>query len=136
MFPFNIDIDEDGGEEEADKEPCEYGIDFSTGQLTGKKVYGLEAIKVWIYLALGTPRYRMEHHSWDYGHELEELIGLTPDEDYIMSTAKCMIEECLQQNKHILGISDFIGRIEDDNLICTFTVETDLGDVEGVEADV
>ena len=38
--------------------PKEYGIDFKTGQLTGEIVEGLEAVKVWIWLVLQTPRYR------------------------------------------------------------------------------
>lgn len=37
--------------------PKEYGIDFATGQLTGKIVEGKEAIKVWIWNCLKTQRF-------------------------------------------------------------------------------
>ena len=40
------------------KVPREYGINFQTGQLTGKIVEGVEAIKVWIWLCLHTERFR------------------------------------------------------------------------------
>ena len=65
MFPY--DIEEEEVDEEQDQEeqsiPVEYGIDFETGQLTGKKVYGIEALKVWIWNALVTDRYRYEISS-------------------------------------------------------------------------
>ena len=38
--------------------PREYGVDFRTGQLTGKIVEGIEAVKVWIWSCLHTERYR------------------------------------------------------------------------------
>ena len=56
MFPF------EETEEETQEEnlyiPREYGIDFETGQLSGKMVEGYDALLVWAWLALRTPRYR------------------------------------------------------------------------------
>ena len=43
--------------------PKEYGIDFVTGQLTGKIVEGKEAIKVWIWNCLKTQRFRYPIYS-------------------------------------------------------------------------
>ena len=40
-----------------------------------KIVYKNEAIKVWIYKAIKTNRYQHEIYSWDYGCEIESLIG-------------------------------------------------------------
>lgn len=55
MFPF------EETEEETQEEnlyiPREYGIDFETGQLSGKMVEGYDALLVWAWLALRTPRY-------------------------------------------------------------------------------
>lgn len=49
-------------EEETQEEnlyiPREYGINFETGQLSGKMVEGYDALLVWAWLALRTPRYR------------------------------------------------------------------------------
>lgn len=55
--------------------PKEYGIDFTTGQLTGQIVEGIEAIKVWIWNCLHTQRFRYPIYSWDYGADLEQYIG-------------------------------------------------------------
>lgn len=136
MFPYDIEEEELDEEQEAQKNPVEYGINFETGQLTGQKVYGIEAIKVWIWNTLMTDRYRYEHHSWNYGHELENLIGTCNDEDYIRTTAKEMIEECLTINEHITGIDEFDIKTDGDSLSCTFTVMTDFGEIEGVSIDV
>ena len=139
MFPFDIEdeeVDVDSIETE-EAIPVEYGIDFETGQLTGKKVYGLDAIKVWVWNALATSRYRYQHHSWEYGHELENLIGTTNDIEYISASARGMIEECLKVNPHITGISDFQCINNGmDSIVCSFRIITDLGDIEGVEINV
>lgn len=136
MFPFDIEDDEVTEEDEENILPVEYGIDFTTGQLTGKKVYGLDAVKVWIWNALATQRYRYPHHTWQFGNELENLIGTTNDIDYLSAAAEGMIEECLKVNPHIEGITDFECISEGDTLTCTFTVQTNLGDIEGVKAGV
>ena len=40
-----------------------------------KIVYGNEGIKVWIYKAIKTNRYEFEIYTWDYGSEIESLLG-------------------------------------------------------------
>ena len=56
MFPFADTESDDITEEEY--VPKEYGIDFKTGQLSGKIVEGVDALMVWCWIALHTPRYR------------------------------------------------------------------------------
>ena len=73
MFPF-VDTEEENTEEEQ-YIPKEYGINFETGQLSGKIVEGYDAILVWAWLALHTPRYRYYIYSEDYGQEYEDLVG-------------------------------------------------------------
>ena len=131
-FPFELDPDDDIEEieEETDYDiPREYGIDFETGELNGKIVEGLDAIKVWIYIALRVPRYRYVAYSWDYGCELDDLIGNTSDTDYITAEVPRIIEECLMQNKYIKSVNDFDVTIIDENITCSFTVQTDFGEV-------
>lgn len=110
--------------------PKEYGIDFETGQLTGKIVAGLEAIKVWIWLVLQTPRYRYYIYTWDYGNEFENLIGQGYTEEHIESEAKRMTEECLIVNKNIQGITKFNIKMTATTLTVSFTVETIYGNIE------
>ena len=55
--------------------PKEYEMDFETGMLTGHVVSGIEAIKVWIWCALHTQRFRYAIYSWDYGADVEQYFG-------------------------------------------------------------
>ena len=123
-FPFEIDE----SVEMQVNEPCEYGIDFETGKLTGIKVYGLEAIKVWIWNALKTSRYRHVIHSWDFGNELEDLIGKGYSEEYINTEVPRMISECLLINENILGVKDFNFSLRGDKLHGSFVVNTTYGE--------
>lgn len=130
MFPFDLEDEEVEVTESEEKVYKEHEIDYTTGQLTGRIVEGLEAVKVWIYLALSTDRYHFQQYSWDYGNELSNLIGTTTDQEYISMEAKRLVEECLYQNSHITEINDFVATIENDKLSMSFTVETDYGEVE------
>ncbi|MBE6022763.1 MAG: DUF2634 domain-containing protein [Cellulosilyticum sp.] len=53
----------------------EYEFDFGNNTLTGKILEGKAALKMWIYKALLTSRYTYPIYSWDYGQDLDELIG-------------------------------------------------------------
>lgn len=84
----------------------EWGVDFKTGQLTGRIVEGAEAIKVWAWNALKTQRYRYPIYSWYYGSDLEELIGNQYSEEYIKAEVQRMLEECLLENPNIEEVTD------------------------------
>lgn len=109
--------------------PKEYEVDFETGQLTGRIVEGKEAVKVWIWFALQTPRYRHYIYSWDYGSEFEELIGQRYTEEYIDSEVQRMINDCLLVNKNIQSVSDFSVDMKGSCLTVGFTANTIYGDI-------
>ena len=133
LYPF-VNISEEM--EDSETQPYrEYGLDFETGQLTGKIVEGLEAVKVWVWLALQTPRYRYYVYSWNYGQEYEDLIGKGYSRDYILSELERMTEECLTVNSYITGIRDFLAEFEGEKVNIMFTILTDFGDEE-VSVDV
>lgn len=130
LFPAYI---ENGIQSQTTKKqviPKEYGMDFETGQLTGEIVEGLEAVKVWIWLALQIPRYRHYIYTWDYGNEFEDLMGRSYTKEYIESQARRMTEDCLFINENIRGISDFSADMEKDVLTISFTAETIYGDID------
>ena len=137
MFPFDIEEDdvEIIEEDETDKEPSDYEIDFTTGELTGRIITGLDAIKQWIRLALGTDRYFYNQFSWDYGSELNELIGQSYSEEYIESEVTRMVTDALSTNKDIDGISSLHVVMENDSLQISFIVNTPYGNGE-VEVNV
>lgn len=128
MFPFEIDDEkeillDDMGE----IEPKEYEINYVTGQLTGRVVTGLDAIKAWAWLALKTDRYKYQQYSWDYGNEFETLIGQSLSQDYAETELERMIVECLTVNPYIIGIEDLECSLEEEKVTAKFTIVTDYG---------
>ena len=112
------------------KVPQEYGIDFQTGQLTGKIVEGVEAIKVWIWLCLHTERFRHAIYSADYGASLEQYIGHVVTDEYVNTDCESEITEALLINEHIESIEDFEVVRGVDRLNISFRVVTRFGDFE------
>lgn len=130
LFPF---IDKEEIQEttlDEKKVPIEYGIDFETGKLTGRTVKGKEAIKVWIYKALMTERYKYLIYTWDHGVELEELISKNFDREFIESEVQRYIKEALLVNEYIKEINNFQVTFEKTLLTCDFTVVTEFGEVD------
>ena len=70
-----------------------------------KIVEGNEAIKVWIYKALLTPRYNYSIYSWNYGSELMDLIGKAYTPSLTKEEAKRYIKEALSINPYILEVT-------------------------------
>lgn len=134
MFPF-IDNEEEDEQEESLYIPREYGIDFETGQLSGKIVEGYDALLVWVWLALQTPRYRYYIYSENYGQEYEDLIGKSYSTELTDSELERMTEECLTENPYITGIENFSCVKIEEKVTVTFSLITELGDGE-VSIDV
>lgn len=112
------------------KMPKEYGINFQTGQLTGKIVEGIEAIKVWIWLCLHTERFRHAIYSADYGTSLEQYIGHMLSEEYINTDCESEISDALLINEFIESIEDFEAVRNSDSLSISFRVVTKFGSLE------
>ena len=70
-----------------------------------KIVEGNEAIKVWVYKALLTPRYNYSIYSWDYGSELMDLVGKAYTSSLTKEEAKRYIKEALLINPYILEVT-------------------------------
>ena len=107
----------------------EYEFDFNNSILTGKLVEGKEALKMWIYKALLTNRYNYPIYSWDYGQDLEELIGQGYEHDFIKSEVERRIQDCLLVNKRITRCHSFEINLINDSLQISFTVDTPFGEV-------
>lgn len=129
MFPFDLD-DEIDVEQQEEKEPRDYEIDFKTGKLTGKIITGKKAIEQWIKIVLSTDRYFYTQYTWDHGSELNTLIGKNAKQDYVNSEVKRMIEEALSVNENITGIEDLNCTMDGDKLTISFTVQTVYGEAD------
>lgn len=123
-FPFEIEEVTVVEEPEIAKE---FEIDFKTGQLTGATVEGLEAVKAWVFLALKVGRYKHLIYSWDYGTELEDLIGKTYSLEYLNAEIPRLIEETLSLNKYIKGVDNFNIELSNDRISIMFDLDTVYG---------
>lgn len=129
LFPAYIEDEEILDElEETMGTPKEFGLDFKTGQLTGEIVEGIEAIKVWCYLALRVARYHFFICSWDYGNEIEDLYGNGYSAEHIKSEAARMIEECLLENDYIESVEISDANYKAGRFKATITIETIYGE--------
>lgn len=88
-------------------------------------VDGIESLKQFIYKLLSTEKYNYPIYSFNYGIELENLLG--KDYDYIKIELKRRIEECLLADKRINSVSDFKFTRNLDSLVVEFSVESVYG---------
>ena len=107
----------------------EYEFDFNNNTLTGKQLEEKEALRMWIYKALLTPRYVHPIYTWDYGQDIDELIGQGYEMDYIKSEVERRVIECLLINERIIRCHGFDINLINDTLHITFTAETTFGEV-------
>lgn len=89
-----------------------------------------EAIKMWIYKALLTPRYEFLIYSWDYGSEIKELIGRAYTYALTKEEAKRYIKECLEINPYIKNVNVYDVNFVSDTLKVKAKVDTIYGNVE------
>ena len=107
----------------------DFDFDFVKGVLTGKKVEGKDALKVWIYKAIKTKRYIHDVYTWDYGNDIEEIIGQGYDKGFIDSEVERRIKDCLMVNEKIKSCHDFNIELSNDHLTVNFKVESVYGEV-------
>lgn len=115
--------------------PVEYGIDFTSGRMTGRKVTEKEAIKCWIWNCIKTERYKYAIYSDQYGVELEQYIGQVPEREYIQTDIQQDITDALMQNQYITAVHDFNITFGDDDINIALTVDTLYGPIEYKDED-
>ena len=101
-----------------------YGINTQRAIISGY-IDGLDAVRQAVELIMSTERYVYPVYSWNYGVELESLIG--KDAAYITAEIKRRIREALEQDDRVKEISGFKLAKSDDELRVEFEVVTDYG---------
>ena len=91
---------------------------------TFKIVEGNQAIKVWCYKAIKTPRFQYDIYSWDYGSEVLSLIGKQYTPSLTQSELKRYIEEALLINPYILEVNVLDTSFKDTLLSANVKVKT------------
>lgn len=93
-------------------------------------VEGAEAVKTWVWKALVTQRARYEIYSWDFGSEVESLIGQPYTDELKRAEAVRYVREALEINPYITEVT--AASVEFDNGVLTIgvTVDTVYGEVQ------
>ncbi|WRS27212.1 DUF2634 domain-containing protein [Oscillospiraceae bacterium MB08-C2-2] len=92
-------------------------------------VTGKEAVKVWIWKALVTPRTVYDIYSWSFGNELESLMGQNFTKETKLAEANRYIREALEINPYIAGINDITVEFAKARLTIHVRVTTIYGEV-------
>lgn len=88
---------------------------------------GLDALKQAIYKVLNTERYEYPIYSFNYGVELETLLGKDPV--YVQIELKRRIRECLLRDDRITEADNFRFEMAGDTIKCTFDVHSIFGNL-------
>lgn len=117
IFPFIQPLSNEVQEKAKELETLplfqEYAYDFEKNCLLVDKesknilLYGIDALKVWIYKALKTDRYHYICYDDDFGSEAESLIGIVNDFDIYTSELQRYITEALIYNPYIQELKNF-----------------------------
>ena len=134
---FNIFLEKTDAEVEEMSIFKEYAIDFKTGEYIkeGNDIKVLEkneALKVWIFKALKTERFRYtEVYSDNYGSELETNIGTIYQKSVKDALMINQIRDTLLVNPYISECYNFEISNEDEYVPqITFNVKTVYGELE------
>ncbi len=92
----------------------EWAVDWEAGRFALRNgafytVSGLEALKIWVARALRPEcrRFLYTAWSWDYGNELEELMGGCVDRGILESRLRQYIREALLVSPYIKAVDGF-----------------------------
>ena len=81
-----------------------YKLNIEKNTIEGK-CEGIDAIKQTIYCILNTERFNHLIYSWNYGIEIEHLIGESIT--YVIPELERVINEALIQDSRVVQVSDF-----------------------------
>lgn len=115
--------------QEVNQPSLTYFIDFNTGRIVGM-VDGAAAVKQAVYMILQTERFDYLILSWNYGVEMNSLIGM--GYPVFESEAKRRIREALLQDERIKEVTDFKFKYVQDkrSVLIEFSVNTVFGNVQ------
>ena len=136
IFPFFTEVNDEEDLEEELPVFREYAYDFENNCLKTDSVGNTiiveenEALKIWIYKALITARYRYVTYTDDYGSELDDLTGIGLSYDIITSEIQRMITEALIYSPYITAIKDFNFEKLSAGIKVKFTVSSIYDDLE------
>lgn len=94
-------------------------------------VQGAQAVASWVWRALRVCRYRHELYTWDYGSELEGLIGQAYTAALKQAEARRYVEEALAVNPYIQAVRQIQTEFDEEGrLLIRGAVDTVYGPIE------
>ena len=126
---MDILLPQEAGTEEAQAVSATWRLDLDAMRVTRERIDGEEAVRQAAALRLLVPRFAHLIYSFDYGSELESLVG--KEMDYAQAAAVSIISEALTADDRIEEVSDFAFEEEGDRLTASFTVRLSDGAFRG-----
>lgn len=112
----------------ADQPTRTYKLDLDTGRVAGM-VDGVDAMKQVILKILLTERFAYLIYSWNYGIELNAVVGKSYQ--VFSSEIKRVITEALLADSRITAVADFkVEQIDKRSARVSFTADTVFGPIE------
>ena len=87
----------------------------------------IQAVEQAVFLILTTERYQWLIFSWNYGVELQNLIGKDPE--YCIPEIERRIREALLQDDRITAVENFEFELNKRKVLTTFTVISIFGNI-------
>ena len=111
-----------------------YRLDLERGRILPLgSINGIEAIEQAIKKALMTPRFRCLIYDNRYGSELKQtIISEDNTREFIETEIPRLVKDALSQDSRIRDVYGFSIAFDDEDVLISFTVRTDFGDV-GIE---
>ena len=105
-------------------------VTWNLDEMSGTKISSLDSLCQAIRVMLEVPRYRYPIYSWQYGSELDTLIGSGFSD--VQQKAPTMIRDALLRDDRIDEVDSFtVSRTQQrDATDITFTVHSRLGNIE------
>lgn len=104
-----------------------YQLDLENKRLGRRIAENAEAMNQAIFILLSVERFDYKIHSYDYGVELEELIGKR--RGYVEADIRRRLNEALMQDDRITGTTDFRFSTDRESVTVEFTVQTIFGNI-------
>ena len=104
-----------------------YRVDFAAGRIAGF-IDGVEAVKQAILKILQTERFAYRIYSWNYGVELEAVLGKSVA--VLESEIRRILSEALTEDRRITEITDVVVRRSGRRVAAvSFTAKTIFGEI-------
>lgn len=124
MIPQQKDISFDDALEIVTDQSKTFRLNIDKKRVNGM-VDGLDAVKQAVCKILITERYEHEIYSWNYGIELNDLIGCPSD--YAYPEIERQIREALMQDERITEVNEFHFNQDKGTIGVEFNIETIFG---------